>query len=165
GGGHGFRSGAGKLRGDQDRRKVDVGQIAHRQTLIGHEPEEQDGAHAQRGEDRAADEECGTHDDLGALTSTRDPGTRRSCPSVTTRSPAPSPCSITRSRASRRPGFTGRASTVWSAFTTKTKGPFWPAWLAAPGTPAAFSVVGVGITSTACPGHSALSVFGKVALS
>ena len=68
------------------------------------------------------------------LISTRAPGSSRSWPSVTTRSPAATPWSITTSLARRRPTFTGRDSTVWSAFTTNTNGPCWPACTACAGT-------------------------------
>ena len=116
--GHRLRTGAGQRGLDLDGREVDVGQVAHRQQPEAHDAEEEDRRHQQRGEDRTADEEVGAH--AGFLTSTFAPGTSRSCPSVTTRSPGLSPLPITISLASRRATSTGRDSTVESALTTNT---------------------------------------------
>ena len=57
--GHGFRRGPGQVGGHQDGGKIDVGQIAHRQETVAHDPEEQDGQHDQGGHDRTPDEEFG----------------------------------------------------------------------------------------------------------
>src|SRR5439155_24289920 len=64
---------------------------------------------------------------LADLTSTRVPGTNRSWPSVTTRSPACTPCRTTVVGPRAKATTTGRDSTVESGFTTKTYCPFWPA--------------------------------------
>ncbi len=53
--GHGFRSGTGQLGGDQDGRKVHIGQVTHRQPQVAHDPEEQDAHHDQRSHDGSAD--------------------------------------------------------------------------------------------------------------
>ena len=53
---HGFRVGAGQLRRDQQRREVDVGQVAHRQRPVGDRAEERDRRHQQAGGDRPLDE-------------------------------------------------------------------------------------------------------------
>jgi hypothetical protein len=84
---------------------------------------------------------------------------------VTTSSPPRRPRSTIVSAPSRVPTTTGRDSTVWSAFTTKTKGPCCPAWIACEGTTIAVRLVSVRTTSTNWPGHSALFVLAKVALS
>ena len=159
---HGVGARAGQARRDLDGGEVHVGQVAHRQQAIGDDAEDEDARHDQRGHDGPPDEELGAH----ALTSTRAPGTSRSWPSVTTRSPAERPLVITVSRPSISPGVTGRDSTVRSGLTTKTYGPCCPVWMACDGTTrASVSVVSVRTTSANWPGQSALSVLSKVALS
>ncbi len=72
----------------------------------------------------------------------------------------------TTSRPSTAPGTTVRASTVLSAFTTKTYWPFCPLCTACDGTTTAPTCrVRVSAALTNCPGQSAFSVFSKVALS
>src|SRR5207245_419165 len=92
-----------------------------------------DGGHEERRQGRPAVEEFGAHEVLGGLISTFAPGTSRSWPSVTTRSPARRPCSMMVSAPRRVPGATGRDSTVASGFTTKTNGPCWPGGIARDG--------------------------------
>src|SRR5262249_53147980 len=130
-----------------------------------HHAEQHDGAHQERREDRTADEEIGAHDALGGRASIRAPGTSRSWPSVTTRSPAFTPFSTIVSAPSRTPGVTSRDSTVWSGFTTKTYGPCWPGWIDCDGTTIAVRLVIVIATSTNCPGQSVLASFANVPLS
>ena len=55
-GAHRFRAGAGELRRDEQRREVDVGQIAHRQRPIRHQAKQGDRRHQQAGRNRALDE-------------------------------------------------------------------------------------------------------------
>src|SRR5207247_11280339 len=94
-----------------------------------------------------ADEEYWADEALGGLISPFAPGTSRSWPSVTTRSPARRPCSMMVSAPRRVPGATGRDSTVASGFTTKTNGPCWPGWIACDGTTIAVRLVNVSTTS------------------
>src|SRR5439155_933340 len=150
---------------ERERREVDVREVAHRQEPEPHDPEEQDRGHEERREDGPPDEELGAHEALGGLISTLAPGTSRSWPSVTMRSPARRPCSMMVSAPRRVPGTTGRDSTVASAFTTKMKGPCWPGWIACEGTTIAVRLVSVSATSRNWPGQSALSLFANVALS
>src|SRR3989449_9157059 len=164
GGGHRLGARARKRGGDLDRREVDVREIAHGQEPEAHDPEEQDGGHEERRQDRPADEEVGAHEGLGGLVSTFAPGTSRSWPSVTTRSPARRPCSMMVSAPRRVPGATGRDSTVASGFTTKTNGPCWPGWIACDGTTIAVRLVNVSTPSRNWPGQSAVAVFENVAL-
>ena len=79
----------------------------------------------ERRHDRSPDEQLGGHPAFGAaggvLMTTLAPGKSRAWPSVTTRSPVLSPCTMTVSCCSRaRPTATGRDSTVRSGLTTKT---------------------------------------------
>src|SRR5207245_91242 len=165
GGGQRLGARARKRGGDRDRREDDVREMAQGQEPEAHDPEEQDGGHEERRQDRPSDEEFGAHEVLGGLISTFAPGTSRSWPSVTTRSPARRPCSMMVSAPRRVPGATGRDSTVASGFTTKTNGPCWPGWIACDGTTIAVRLVHVSTTSRNWPGQSALSVFENVALS
>ena len=94
GGGHRLGAGAGKVRRDQDRRKIDVGEIAHRQALVRQGAEQQQGAHHEGRHDGTANEEIrnihrrSRYPPVPFVASTLAPGTSRSCPSVTTFSPA-----------------------------------------------------------------------------
>jgi Methyltransferase domain len=56
GAGNGLGIRTRQLRGDEDRRRVDVGQGRHRQQLVADQPEQQDCRHQHRGSDRPADE-------------------------------------------------------------------------------------------------------------
>src|SRR5439155_24298905 len=88
--------------------------------------------HDQRGGHGPADEGGGDAHTASSFTCTRTPGARRSCPSVTTCSPAASPCSTTTSWPTVCPTLTGRDATVPSGCTTKTNFPSSPvctSWL------------------------------------
>ena len=79
-----------------DGRKVDGGQVADRQHLIGHGAEDENPQHQERGRDRSPDEDSREVHGVtfwvsSPLTLMWAPGTRRRCPSVTTVSPACSP--------------------------------------------------------------------------
>jgi hypothetical protein len=56
GAGDRLRIGAGQLRGDLDRRRVDIRQSRHRQQLVTEQSEQQDRHHQHRGGDRLSDE-------------------------------------------------------------------------------------------------------------
>ena len=55
--GHCLRAGPRELGGHEDRRKIDVGQIAHRERSVSYNPEDQDRRHDQGCHDGAFDEE------------------------------------------------------------------------------------------------------------
>src|SRR5207237_4854354 len=178
-GSHGVRRRSGKARRNQNRRKVYIGQIAHRQQAIAHDPEHQDPEHDQGGHHGPANEEFGdVHDysprargfwefcavpvllpvvdgvTAACFNSTLAPGTNRNCPSVTTRSPGVRPLSTTACPSLLRLTITGRVSTVMSGLTTKTNCPCCPFWIACEGITIAFGwLARVKTTSTNCPGH------------
>ena len=97
---------------------------------------------------------------------TRDPGSRRRCPSVTTTSPGVRPFSTTISWSTRCAVMTGRCSTVESGLTTNTNWPSCPVWTACDGTTTAFgSVVSRRETRANWPGQSRRSLLSKIAFS
>ena len=89
----------GQAGAHRDRGVVHRGQVAHRQLPVGHQAEDQNAGHDQRGHDRPPDEELGIHRtpslravSAAALIWTLEPWRRRSWPSITTRSPG---CTLT----------------------------------------------------------------------
>src|SRR5262249_47411023 len=138
--GHGVRVRPRERRGDLDGREIHVREVADRQDSVAHDAEEQDPRHDERGHHRPANEDLGHAPAFGdgaglgavagapgaGLISTRAPGTSRSWPSVTTRSPDWTPRSRTASGPWVTRSVTGRTSTVLSGFTTNTYCPFWP---------------------------------------
>ncbi len=120
-GGHRLGARAREARRHLDRREVDVREVADGQRAESDRAEQEDPRHDERRHDGPPDERLGdAHplDLVSVLSSTFAPGNRRSCPSVTTRSPAASPFAITTTPSPVGPGFTARGSTVRSAFTT-----------------------------------------------
>src|SRR6185295_15918712 len=160
-------------RADRDGRVVHGGQVAHRELAVGHQAEDQDAGHDQRGHDGAADEEAGdVHDALGralspgALIWTLAPWRSRSWPSVTTRSPGwIPPLTMARSPAVRST-CTALVAAELSGWMTNTKLPCWPETTADAGTTSASRCTySRSRTFTNSPGQSAPSALGKLPLS
>src|SRR5690606_26484560 len=168
---------------DEDGGEIDVGEVADRQALVGHHPEDEQRRHQEGGghgpskEDRgevqgapsggAASSGTGVGP-AGSRSATRTsiPGRRRSWPLTTTRSPGASPSTMARRPPSAGPGRTARISTVLSSGrTTKTKGPSGPTWSAAEGTTGTSSQVRTwSQTSVGSPGQKVSSALSKTAL-
>src|ERR1019366_4299646 len=156
-GGHRLGARSRKRRGHLDGRKVYVRQVRNREEPVAHDAEEEDPHHHERRGDRTPDEDLGNIH----LIATFAPGARRSCPSVTTRSPGARPLSITDHCCQVRRTTTVRFSTVSSALMTYTYEPCCPAWTAGVGATTEFaSVASVSETFVNCPGQSARSRFG-----
>src|SRR5581483_575365 len=167
---------ARKRSAHEERREVDIREVAHREAPVRDHAGDQDRDHDERGRDRAADERTrevhpGAPVAAGltpasCLTTTGRPGARRIWPSVTTRSPGATPDAMTTSSPVAIPTSTGRDSTWSSAPTTYTYGPDWPASTACAGTvTASFWVAIVSTTVANCPGQSRSSRFSNSAFS
>src|SRR5207244_5227565 len=127
GGRHGLGARARKARVHLDGGEVDVGQIAHREQPVGHQPEHEDAHHDEGRHDGALDEQLGDAHlsppssraaSATPFTSTAAPVTSRSWPSVTTSSPPRTPCAITVYTPAVRSTVTGCERAVPSWFTT-----------------------------------------------
>src|SRR5262249_55557834 len=128
GAGNGLRISAWKLRGDQDRRRVDIRQGRHRQQLVADQAEQQDRRHQHASGDRPADEHRrnvhGNSPELagvgfgtaagsfGLARETMAPGVSRYWPRTTTVSPALKPLSISASPLSVSSTKTGCIATL-----------------------------------------------------
>src|SRR5439155_24067997 len=127
GGRHGVGARAGETGVHMDGGEVDVRQIAHRQQPVGHQPEHEDPHHDERRRDGPLDEQLGDVHlsppssraaSATPFTSTAAPVTSRTWPSVTTSSPARTPCAITAYAPAVRSTVTGWERAVPSWFTT-----------------------------------------------
>src|SRR6185437_4377632 len=102
----------------------------------------------------------------GGLIDTLAPAVSRSCPSVTTCSPASRPPASTVRSPAGRDTRTSRISVVRSGFTTNTYDPCCPVTTALDGTTSASaSTYSSSAAFTNCPGQSAPSLLSKLPLS
>src|SRR5205823_6616300 len=127
GGRHGLGARPRKARVHLDRGEIDVRQAAHRQQPVGHQPEDEDPEHDERRHDGPLDEQLrdahlsppsSRAASATPFTSTAAPETSRTWPSVTTSSPARTPCAITAYAPAERSTVTACERAVPSWFTT-----------------------------------------------
>src|SRR4029077_13471582 len=148
GGRHRLGTPARQARAHRDGREVHRREVAHRQTLVRHDPEHQNPRHDQGGHHGATDEQpreahrCRAAGPLGGVESlvlvvTLMPGVKRDCPSVTTTSPSATPQAIPATLPAVRSRRTGRCWTTPAESTTYTYVPCCPVSTAGAGTTSA----------------------------